>query len=140
MRRNTTIFHDFHDFQRYGRAVKRLMSNMDSHGIPDNKKQPREFTRRAEATDKSPVSTKDDEDFAEEGDGNIGAGGRAAAPGAPTSSDEDGKVAESSEDSTGSREEASKADEVMAAPAESGKVEIHEIFLPLSKYHWSLLE
>ena len=24
--------------------------------------------------------------------------------------------------------------------AESGKVEIHEIFLPLSKYHWSLLE
>ena len=49
---------------------------MDSHGIPDNKKQPREFTRRAEATpaDKSPVSTKDDEDFAEEGDGNIGAG------------------------------------------------------------------
>lgn len=24
--------------------------------------------------------------------------------------------------------------------AQSGKVEIHEIFLPLSKYHWSLLE
>ena len=125
MRRNTTIFHDFHDFQRYGRAVKRLMSNMDSHGIPDNKKQIESFCReferrRAEATpaEKSPDSTtpapvmaaptssdekeeeadtdtaamgrghrlkkiprrfdeeEDDEDFAEEGDGNIGAGGR----------------------------------------------------------------
>ena len=110
------------------------MSNMDSHGIPDTKKHAEslatEFERRAEATpaDKSPVSTKDDEDFAEEGDGNIGAGGRAAAPGAPTSSDEDGKVAESSEDSTGSREEASKADEVMAAPAESGNSTIATIF------------
>ena len=111
------------------------MSNMDSHGIPDVKEEVerscREFTRRAaEATnsttpaDKSPVSTTPAD--------------KSLPPvmAAPTSSDEKEEEADTAgmgrghrvkktkrrfgeEDSTGAggREEAAKADEVMAAPA-----------------------